>query len=371
MYEVVVIGGGLSGLISSILLSRSGINVTLVERKRYPFHRVCGEYVSNEATSFLKREKLYPTEFRLPQINRLQLTSTNGKSAKLKLTLGGFGISRYYFDNFLFNMARKTGVEIRQGIIVENVIKTGEEWRLDLSDNSSINAKLVIGAFGKRSNLDRKLDRSFMKRKSPYLAAKYHIEYDHPENQISLHNFEGGYCGISKVENGVVNLCYMSRRDNLSSFEDLHEMEENVLFRNPHLKEIFSNAKFLMEKPVVINEISFETKKPVENGIFMTGDSAGMITPLCGNGMGMAIHSSKILCKLIKDHFKRSPFSISALETEYIKIWRSHFSDRIFAGRKIQKLFGTKITSNFAVTLANKFKPVGSWLVDQTHGIPF
>jgi len=371
MYEVIIVGGGLSGLISSILLSREGIRVILVERKRYPFHKVCGEYVSNEATNFLKREKLYPTEFQLPQINKLQLTSTNGRSATLKLTSGGFGISRYFFDNFLFNIARKTGAEVRQGVNAENVVKTGEEWRLDLSDNSSITAKLIIGAFGKRSNLDRKLDRSFLKRKSPYLAAKYHIEYDHPEDQISLHNFDGGYCGMSKVENGVVNLCYMSRRDNLSSFKDLHEMEENVLFKNPHLKEIFSNAKFLIEKPVVINEISFETKNPVENGIFMTGDSAGMITPLCGNGMAMAIHSSKILSKLIKDHFKKSSFSISALEKEYIKIWRSHFSKRLFAGRKIQKLFGSEITSNFAVNLANNFKPVGNWLVNQTHGKPF
>jgi len=371
MYEVIIIGGGLSGLISSILLSRSGINVILVERKRYPFHRVCGEYVSNEATSFLKREKLYPTEIQLPQINKLQLTSTNGKSATLKLTLGGFGISRYYFDNFLFDIARKTGAEIRQGVIAENIVNTGAEWRVDLSDNSNISSRLIIGAFGKRSNLDRKLSRSFLDRKSPYLAAKYHIEYDHPGDQISLHNFEGGYCGMSKVENGMVNLCYMSRRDKLNIFEDLHEMEEKVLLRNPHLKEIFSNAKFLIEKPVVINEISFETKNPVENGIFMTGDSAGMITPLCGNGMAMAIHSAEILSQLIKDHFKKSSFSISVLEKQYTKIWKSHFSRRLFAGRKIQKLFGSEITSNFAVNLANNFKPVGNWLADQTHGKPF
>ena len=55
----------------------------------------------------------------------------------------------------------------------------------------------------------------------------------------------------------------------------------------------------LFEKPEVINEITFEKQDPVSNHILMCGDAAGMITPLCGNGMAMAIHSAKILSGLI------------------------------------------------------------------------
>ena len=60
--DVIVVGGGLAGLINSILIRKAGFEVTLIERKKYPFHRVCGEYVSNEVIPFLKSEGLFPAE---------------------------------------------------------------------------------------------------------------------------------------------------------------------------------------------------------------------------------------------------------------------------------------------------------------------
>ena len=71
-------------------------------------------------------------------------------------------------------------------------------------------------------------------------------------------------------------------------------MEERVLMKNPFLKNIFSNAEFLYESPLTISRISFNKKSQVENHVLMIGDAAGMITPLCGNGMSMALHGSKL-----------------------------------------------------------------------------
>ena len=75
MKKVIVIGGGLGGLISSILLVRGGYHVTLIEEKKYPFHRVCGEYISNEVIPFLKRNGLYPGELSPCSISKFHLTS--------------------------------------------------------------------------------------------------------------------------------------------------------------------------------------------------------------------------------------------------------------------------------------------------------
>jgi 2-polyprenyl-6-methoxyphenol hydroxylase-like FAD-dependent oxidoreductase len=83
----VIIGGGIAGLISAIQLARSGIPCALIEKKFYPIHRVCGEYISNEAVPFLKRNGLYPAEFTLPQIKRFQLSSVSGKQAVVPLDL--------------------------------------------------------------------------------------------------------------------------------------------------------------------------------------------------------------------------------------------------------------------------------------------
>jgi flavin-dependent dehydrogenase len=48
----------------------------------------------------------------------------------------------------------------------------------------------------------------------------------------------------------------------------------------------------------------------------MVGDSVGMIHPLCGNGMAMAIHSAKILSELLGDFFRKIE-SRAALEKKY------------------------------------------------------
>ena len=198
---------------------------------------------------------------------------------------------------------------------------------------------MVVGSFGKRSKVDVRLGRMFIKKRSPYIGVKYHIYTDHPNDLIALHNFKDGYCGISNIEEGKTNLCYLSHRDNLKKYGSIPEMEKEVLFKNPFLKSIFSNSTFLFERPETINEISFETKGPLENHILMAGDAAGMITPLCGNGMAMAIHASKIASELIIKFCKQENYGRSQLEADYTNAWTNQFAQRLWTGRQIQRLF--------------------------------
>jgi flavin-dependent dehydrogenase len=369
MKNIVVIGGGLSGLVTANILARVGIACTVIEKKKYPFHRVCGEYISNETVPFLKRSGLFPEELEPPRINRFQLTSVNGKSAEMPLGLGGFGISRFSFDQFLYQKALACGVEFLLNTEVESVQFTGNDFEIHTRDKQ-LNSDVVIGAFGKRSKLDVTSNRSFIQKRSPYIGVKYHIRTTHPFDLIALHNFKNGYCGISNIENGKSCLCYLSHRDNLKEFGSIRLMEENVLFKNPFLKNIFSNSDFLFDKPETINEISFETKSAVEDHILMCGDAAGMITPLCGNGMAMAIHSAKILSELVID-YSRQEISRDELEKKYSHQWNTQFTRRLWAGRQIQKLFGSVKASDFAVNLARHAKPVATFLVSKTHGQPF
>ena len=102
----------------------------------------------------------------------------------------------------------------------------------------------------------------------------------------------------------------------------------------------------------------------------MCGDAAGMITPLCGNGMAMAIHSAKIASELIIS-FCEDKISREELEKNYLQQWNSQFTKRLWAGRQIQKLFGSVRASDFAVNLARHAKPVAKFLISKTHGNPF
>ena len=147
-------------------------------------------------------------------------------------------------------------------------------------------------------------------------------------------------------------------------------MEENILCKNPQLDQVFNEARFLFDKPLVINEISFETKNPIDNHILMCGDAAGMITPLSGNGMAMAIHSAKIISELINKYFSASKYNREALETEYQARWMSLFNHRLWIGRQVQKLFGNKTLSNLSAGLINNSSILSNLLIKSTHGQP-
>lgn len=369
--KIIIAGGGLAGLISSIHLTRSGVPCIVIEKKSYPFHRVCGEYISNEVVPYLQWLGVYPEQVKPSHIKRFVLTSVNGAFAEMPLDLGGFGISRFTFDHYLYNVAKTNGVEFLLDTEVEKIEFVNDRFTV-ATPFKNYETSLVIGSFGKRSRLDVSLSRSFIRKRSPYVGVKYHIRLnDFPNDLIALHNFKDGYCGISHVENGILNLCYLSHRDNLRKYGSISGMEKAVLYQNPHLKSIFENAEILFEKPETINEISFETKSPIDQHILMTGDAAGMISPLCGNGMAMAIHSAKIVSEHVSWFYHHNEYSREELEKDYAAAWRRQFATRLWSGRQIQRLFGGVTASNLAVNLANKLQPVARFLMKQTHGKPF
>lgn len=371
MHDIIIIGGGLAGLVNSILLSRAGLRVLLIEKNNYPFHRVCGEYVSNEVVPFLERHDLFPSAFEPSSITQLLVSSVGGRSFTAPLDLGGFGISRYVLDEWLSQKAVAAGTLMLEGTRAQETSFKNGLFEVVTDKNQTHQAFLVISAHGKRSKLDQTLSRPFIHQRSPYVGVKYHVNADFPADQIALHNFAGGYCGVSRIEGSKYNICYMAHRDQLRKYGGIPEMEREVLFRNPLLRSVFENSDFLFEKPEVINEITFVKKEPVFQHMLMSGDSAGMITPLCGNGMAMAIHSARLLSGIILAHHSGNRPDLAAIEASYTKTWNRHFATRLWAGRKIQGLFGSAAASELAVATGRYMRPLANVLIRQTHGEPF
>lgn len=121
-YDVAIIGGGLAGLAASIQLATQGHSVIVFEKEKYPFHKVCGEYISLESWNFLCGLGLPLAEMNLPIIDTLFLTAPKGKAFTTKLPLGGFGISRYQLDFSLANIAKQRGVHLFEETKVENIV---------------------------------------------------------------------------------------------------------------------------------------------------------------------------------------------------------------------------------------------------------
>jgi len=373
-YDLAVIGGGLAGLALSIQLVRKGYSVILFEKEKYPFHKVCGEYISLESWNFLKGLGLPLDEWNLPVIKKFIASSPKGKIIEHDLPLGGFGISRYKIDAALADIAKHSGVEIIEDNKVTDVHFESERFFIQ-SSLKDIDSKIAAGCFGKRSNLDVKWSRDFItagkKKLNNYVGVKYHIQTNFPADTIALHNFQDGYCGISKIEHDKYCLCYLTTASNIQrNNNSIKETEQKVLCTNPHLKKIFEESKFLYDAPLTISQISFDKKSQVEDHSIMIGDAAGMITPLCGNGMSMALHASKIAADLI-DKFLQNKISRDEMERMYIKKWKKEFSRRLRTGRVVQQLFGQSFLTNIFISSIKPFPRFINFLIRQTHGESF
>lgn len=373
-YDIAIIGGGLAGLGLAIQCARAGYKTVLFEREKYPFHKVCGEYISLESWNFLQDLGLPLSDMQLPIINRLLITTPNGNYIETTLPLGGFGISRFTLDNLLANIAANEGVTVLEDTKVVDVVYRNNAFVIFTSKGET-EVTVAAGAYGKRGNLDVKWKRQFTQVKpnklNHYIAVKYHIRTHHPADLIALHNFENGYCGISQIEENKYCLCYLTTAANLrKSRNDISSMERNILMKNPFLNKIFSNAEMLYHEPLTISRISFNKKTQVENHVLMIGDTAGLITPLCGNGMSMALHSSKLAFEEI-NAFLQGRSNRFEMEIQYTQQWEKHFSRRLQAGRMLQSFFGSSILSNLLIKTVKPFPKFVSFLIQQTHGKPF
>ncbi|MEO6176406.1 MAG: NAD(P)/FAD-dependent oxidoreductase [Flavobacterium circumlabens] len=365
--DVLIIGGGLAGLASAIHLSGQGMQVTLVEKSGYPRHKVCGEYISNEILPYLIWLGAAVSELHPTAISQFEFTTTNGRSAKARLPLGGFGVSRYALDHFLYEKAIANGCQILQETV------TGIAFDQDVfsvsTPHQTLTSKIVLGAYGKRSNIDQILARDFIHKKSSWLAVKAHYSGDFPDDLVALHNFNGGYCGVSKVENNRINICYLADYATFKRYKNIEEYQNQVLYQNKKLKTVFENSTLLFEKPITISQISFDPKQPVEQHVLMIGDTAGLIHPLCGNGMAMALHSAKIAAELVLD-FQKGILSRDVLEKTYTQRWKTHFGRRMLMGRLLAKILSRKKLAAILISIVASLPGLLPLIIKQTHGKP-
>ncbi|HTS43651.1 MAG TPA: NAD(P)/FAD-dependent oxidoreductase [Puia sp.] len=373
-YHVAIIGGGLAGLSLSIQLAKAGYRVIVFEKEKYPFHKVCGEYISLESWNFLEEMGVPLSDWNLPIIKRLMVSAPDGNALEHDLPLGGFGISRFKLDAALADLARSAGVRLFEETKVNHIEFENRKFIIH-TPTFACESVVACGTFGKRSNLDVKWKRPFVRQKNNklnnFIAVKYHIGINFPDDLIALHNFSEGYCGISRIEEGKYCLCYLTTAQNLQSNNNsIADMEKNILQRNPYLKQIFSTAYFLFDQPVTISQISFAKKNQVQDHVLLIGDSAGMITPLCGNGMSMALHGSKIAFECIRQ-FLQNKIERHEMEQYYTDRWNRQFNKRLQTGRFIQRFFGSEFLSNFLIRSVKPFPKFVSWLITKTHGEPF
>ncbi len=364
--EVAVLGGGLAGLSAGIMMQRLGYHVVLVEKKVYPFHKVCGEYLSLESEMLLEWLGFSLEKQFIPRLNQIKISEPQGKYYTGKLPLGGLGISRFLLDSELKKIFENEGGQVLDGTKVTDVKSMPDSFEIqtDHSQFSNIQVKVAFGAFGRNKP---RIFNAETKPQKGFIGVKRHVKADIPLNQIELHHFPGGYCGISAVENGAYCFCYLlDERISKDQKGNLEVIEQKYLFQNPYLKRYLTEFEPITER-VSTSGVMFENRPLSENGLLYLGDSAGMIPPLAGNGMSMALHSSVLAVENALP-FLQGKITKEEMAKFYEGSWKSNFYTRLQMAKRLQKIMENARFTRFTIQAFQFLPGLFSLSARLTHG---
>ncbi|HKV40543.1 MAG TPA: FAD-dependent monooxygenase [Blastocatellia bacterium] len=383
-YDVIIVGAGPSGSTAAAGLAAAGLRTLLLEEKRMPRHKLCGEFVTPEA---------FPTLRRLGVLGRM-LEAGGQKLSTLRLVAPGgrffqasvsdvstdapwaLSISRSEFDRILMERAREAGAICLEGIgvrscLFENERPIGVETVSILGRKQfTFKAPIIVDASGRNSRLmlDR-VQRVGGRPGSRLYAMKAHFTgVEGIGTQLELYFFPGGYGGLSRVENGLVNLCFIASEKVLKSAGgDRQVVLDRTILRNPLASERLKNAK-LTGKWHSTGPLTFGKKRLSAAGIIAAGDATGMIDPFTGTGIQMAIRTGEMVCESIieaegvpvHDQFDRPSLInhghtgfISNIVERYSVKYKEEFADRMRVASALRRI----VFSAAAINLGGRTIP--------------
>lgn len=368
-YDAIVVGGGLAGSATAAHLARRGHAVLLLERARFPQHRLCGEFLSGEVQGLFDRLGVLEDVRRAgaAEIRRSRLTAPSGASFDLPLPTPALGLSRYALDPLLFAHAARLGADTRDGTPVRRIEPDGSGFAV-ATDGETFRARHVVGAWGKRSGLDGSMGRSFVRQTTPWLGFKAHFEGDDLGDWIELHAFDGGYVGMSRVEGGRTNVCWIASQAALDAAGGSPTaMLDGPMRRNPHLAARLDRLRRVSNRFEAVAQVTFALKGTDADGVTMLGDTAGMIAPIAGDGMAMALHAADLAAPLL-DGYLAGRFTREDLHRAYAVRWRQRFGRRLRLGRMLHTLYVRPVVADAALRTVHVVPAVGRWIARNTRG---
>ncbi|MFN2203876.1 MAG: NAD(P)/FAD-dependent oxidoreductase [Caldilineaceae bacterium] len=383
-FDVAIAGAGPAGSAAAAALAQLGWSVLLVEQDTLPRHKVCGEFLSPEAQGSLQRlgligavDALGPTP-----LHSAEISAPGGQFIQLELPGTAMGVSRFALDNALASAAQEYGVTLWTGTTVLDFVERGELYELRLRTatkageavrNTSVHARQVILATGRHSRLALSSagSQSSMKdasRCQHFVGIKCHFADVDLPNRVALYFFDGGYGGANPVEGGRANVCmlvtYEAFRKKGKSPTGMMDMMRG---HHPLLEQQLAGAHMLPETFKTVGAV--DTSRPVTpwQGVPCVGDAAAMITPLCGDGMAMALRAAE-LCAPLVDSFLRRQVSQAQMARAYTRTWHREFDSRLRVGRMVQALLGRPALADVLVAAGRMAPPLARYFMQATRG---
>lgn len=314
-YDAIIIGGGPAGSSAAISLAQRGASVLLLEEKRMPRGKLCGEFITPECFPSLERSGVMDRMLAAgaQRLTRVSLNTSSGKSVETHISaISGdapwaMSLSRARFDQILIDRAREAGAECVEGVAVKNCLFEGEQPRgveaLSLADGKQVTfkARFVIDASGRNSRLMLgKRERVAGRRGSRLYALKAHLTGVEPvDESVELFFFPEGYGGLARVENDLVNLCFIvDERTLKTAGGDPARVIDTSLVNNRLARERLRAAR-VVGKWFSAGPLTFGRRRLARNGIIAIGDASGMIDPFTGTGIQIALRTGELAAEAI------------------------------------------------------------------------
>ena len=364
--KILIVGAGPAGASLAIRLEQSGFEVSLIEREDFPRHKLCGEFISPECLSHFQELGVLDSMLSAGggRITQTVFYAPNGKNVVVPTewfgnSSGALSLSRAEMDFRLLEKAREVGVRVLEetqavGILFEKGLVYGIKVKSKDGKTYEIAADLTIDATGRANVLGKLAEKSFLTQsrqdaKSPsekiqnskfkiqnrLVGFKTHLKNVNLEkNRCEIYFFRGGYGGLSRVENGLANHCFLIKSDVVKEFNgDAEKIVEEVIFKNKRAAETLKEAVPVLDwLAVSVGGFGLKNLNPAAN-LFSVGDSAAFIDPFTGSGMLMALESAKILAGCIARNCSASEQNTEKtaekIAQNYRILYRNKFQKRL------------------------------------------
>ncbi|RPI75867.1 MAG: NAD(P)/FAD-dependent oxidoreductase [Ignavibacteriales bacterium] len=379
-FDIGIIGAGPAGSTAAAYLASYGFEICLYEKKIFPRETLCVEFLSHEVIHLLKEQNLFDKFISLNpnKINSFRLFNKSGESLYSKFEFEAFGLTRSLFDNLLLTNAIKKGVAVYQPAEVKEIINRKDFYEIIIENDGRIQKKIhvkhLIAAYGRKNPLDNFFKRRFTVYKSKLNGIKFHLSENELTNILKdeIHIYTGDkiYCGVNIVNNNKVTFCFLEKRvtGHPPPRKQLIELQE----KNKAFKKLFKTVEknIFDEVPVYgTGNIYFGKRNLIEDGVFMIGDAAGVIVPLAGDGIGIAMESGKLIADLFNKKRKEN-LADSELRNLYQIEWNNLFLKRIGKAKVIQNIIMNKFYRGTGFQLCKLFPALMPYFVKSTRNIP-
>ncbi len=351
-HQVAIIGAGPAGSTLAALLASRGVSVVLFDKEAFPRDKLCGEFLSYDALPILEPLGVLDAIDRAgaPRIEHCRVVGA--RTYEFAFPHPARGVSRLFFDDLLVRTAITKGTTLRTEAVAELP-----------------KATVIAGAWGRWGRFDQQLARSFVNVRDRNFGFKRHYTANRQPptaNQIDLYSFGRGYLGVNAIEGGLTNICGLVHASRLEGHKGRWDaFVEQLRTEEPRLEELYARHEpaqehFLSSEPVI-----FRARSPVEGGVFMIGDASGIIDPLTGNGMAMAIQSALLAAPRIL-RLLEYPSRRGEIEHEYREAHRAFFAPRIAWSRRVAALLSRPRLLDAALSLV-RAKNIGAALLRRTR----